>query len=189
MSNISLTAEYPLKGYARNFGSATVRELQDLSIYSVSQSLQADKTIKAVEDTFATNWPKTGHSSVSSSGEFRVLGLQSDQVFVLQQHATGERPSGNEPTLNEHSYVTDQSDSWVGLEVKGPTARAALERICPIDLHPSVFGAGAVTRTSMEHLAAIVLCIDADHYWLLSPTSSAQSFLHAVETSFYNVSA
>jgi sarcosine oxidase subunit gamma len=73
------------------------------------------------------------------------------------------------------------------LRVSGPKSRIALERICPLDLHPSTFPQGRVARTLMEHLGVIILHEGPDTYLLLSARSSAGSFLHAVETSVRNV--
>ena len=41
---------------------------------------------------------------------------------------------------------------------------------------------------SMEHLSVIILRDGADSFLLMSPRSSARSFLHAVELSVVNVS-
>lgn len=88
-------------------------------------------------------------------------------------------PDSRAPTL----YLNDQSDSWVMLRVAGAGVRRALERLCPLDLHPDAFAPGAVARTVMEHLAVIVLHEAEDTFVLLSPRSSAASFLHEIETS------
>jgi len=78
--------------------------------------------------------------------------------------------------------VTDQSDSWVVLEVSGERSHDVLERICPIDLHDSQFPDGAVARTMMEHLSVIVVR-SSNRFVLLSPRSSADSFRHALTQS------
>ena len=90
--------------------------------------------------------------------------------------------------LGPAAYVTDQSDSWAMLRIAGAGARAALERICMLDLDAAAFPEGRVARTVMEHLAAIILRDGPDSFLLMSPRSSARSFLHAVELSVENVS-
>ena len=83
--------------------------------------------------------------------------------------------------------MTLQSDNWVGVRISGTRSRDALERICPLDLHPDVFGIDQVARTVMEHLGVIILREDKDSFLMLSASSSAKSFLHAIETSIHNV--
>lgn len=80
-------------------------------------------------------------------------------------------------------YSSDQSDAWVMLSIDGPRSRRALERVCPLDLHPDVFPLGAVARSLVEHLNAIVLREGENAFLLLSPRSSARDFLHEIETS------
>lgn len=187
MANLTLTAESPLSGFEQRFGATKVAEIDGIFLFSVALSLDSESARSAVKTTFAADWPAPGKTTESSDGKFRLLGLQNDQIFVIQHDVEGGYSTIAAPTIDS-AYTTDQSDSWTGLSINGPDARDALERICPIDLHPDVFSKGSVTRTSMEYLAVIVVCVDKDHYWLLSPTSSAKSFLHAVETSFNNIS-
>jgi len=179
--NLMLEGTTPLKGYAQRFGDTSLTETVDLSIYSIGLALQPDAGLASIETSLGTKWPVTGHSTSNADSSYQVLGLQSDQVFVLSER------NATLPELDESAYITDQSDSWVGLRIQGGNSLASLERICPIDLHPQVFSLGCVTRTTMEHLAVIIICEAQDSYLLLSPTSSAQSFLHAVETSIRNV--
>lgn len=184
MANSSLQATSPLNGYHQRFGSTSLSEVSDLSIYSIGLALHADAALASVRNKLGVEWPITGQSTLSDNTTYRLLGLQSDQVFAL---VTGDAAQLNLPELDESAYTTDQSDSWVGLLIDGSTSRTALERVCPIDLHPSVFPVGQVTRTTMEHLAVIVLCEAENRFLLLSPTSSAQSFLHAIKTSLHNI--
>jgi len=121
----------------------------------------------------------------------RWLGLQPQQWFVLFDHAAdqGSPVTIIKEQLGDSAYCTDQSDSWVSLEVSGPLATSALERICPIDLHPTEFAVGAVARTTMEHLGVIITRTGDDQYLMMSAASSAESFLHAITTSVKNITA
>jgi len=133
--------------------------------------------------------PETGASTPGDRHAARVLGIQPDQVFILFEPPDPDRPADTvKAALGAAAYVTDQSDSWAMLRIAGAGVRAALERICPLDLEDEAFPVGRVARTAMEHLAAIVLRDGADSFLLMSPRSSARSFLHAVELSAENVS-
>lgn len=184
MANLSLQAAPPLNGYEQRFGNTLLSEVLDMSIYSIGLALQPDAALASVNANLGAAWPTTGQSTLSDNAVCRLLGLQLDQVFAL---LTGDASQQTLPELDDSAYITDQSDSWVGLRLHGPMSRTALERVCPIDLHPSVFPIDQATRTTMEHLAVIILCEADNGYLLLSPTSSARSFLHALETSLNNV--
>lgn len=181
MANFTLESRNPLDSYDQRFGETVLTEAVELSIFSIGLALQTDAALSSIKKHIGCDWPVAGQSTLNSDASYRLLGLQSDQVFALSSIAQ------TLPELDESAYITDQSDSWVGLRLQGPMALQSLERICPIDLHPTVFTEGSVTRTIMEHLAVIILSESTEHYLLLSPTSSAQSFLHAVETSLRNV--
>ena len=85
-------------------------------------------------------------------------------------------------------HITDQTDAWVILEISGESSREALERICQVDLDKNVFQLDGMARTSMEHMSAIIISKADDTFYLMSASSSAKSFLHAVELSAQHVS-
>ena len=89
--------------------------------------------------------------------------------------------------VGETIYVTDQSDSWVIIKIGGPKSRAALERVCPIDLNPDFFPAGNVARTLLDHLGTIIMAEGNDQFLLLSARSSAHSFCKTLQRSIENV--
>ena len=98
--------------------------------------------------------------------------------------AASDTPDGTSTTDGDTLlYSSDQSDAWCLLRIDGPASRRALERVCPLDLHPDAFPVGAVARSVVEHLGAIVLREGENAFLLLSPRSSARSFLHEIERS------
>jgi len=184
----TLQQETLLGGYSARFADSTLVEATELSILSVASPLGGmDALSNTLSAQHGINWPNTGLFVRSDKSNSAWLGLQQDQCFALFEALEAGRLNKINTALQSQAYTTDQSDSWVCLDVAGSLARSALERICPIDLHPSVFPEGSVTRTSMEHLAVIIMCSGENSYRLLSPSSSAQSFLHAMETSFHNI--
>lgn len=129
--------------------------------------------------------PTARKSSVA--GDTRVVQAGADQLLLIFPHSTPDANAVVQEKLKGRGYTTEQTDSWVVLEVSGPDTRSALERICPIDLHPDSFHDGDVARTSMEHLGTLILRNGPNSFLLMSSRSSAHSFLHAIETSFYVV--
>jgi len=125
--------------------------------------------------------------SVMGNDDTRLVRLGPAQAFAIFTRATPDAEPHVQSLLKGAAYTTDQTDVWTGLMLDGLLARTALERICPIDLHPDAFAEGAAARTVMEHLGVLIIRTGPDAYLLLSASSSAGSFLHAVETSLVNV--
>src|SRR5690606_8877225 len=84
--------------------------------------------------------------------------------------------------LGDSASLTDQSDAWVRLLLSGPNVRAALARLCMLDLDDSCFPPGSAARTVLKHLGAVILRPDAESSELWSARSSARSFAHALQT-------
>lgn len=188
MANFTLTSEPPLAGYDKTIRDVRVKAPKDLALVSIALPLRAeDKALKAIKKAYGVDLPDVGSAATSKDRAYRLLRMAQDQAFVMFTHTTPDAADVVSKQLNGTAYVTDQTDVWTALDISGAAARAALERICPIDLHPDAFMINAVARTIMEHLGVVVLRTDEDTYTLLSASSSAGSFLHAVETSAQNV--
>lgn len=188
MADYSLISTPPLAGTDLRFGTCRITAPADLAIVSLALPLGGeDAAQKAIAKAFGTALPDIGQSAAASDGSTTLLRLGIDQGFVMFTHATPDAERVVATKLGGAAYTTDQTDVWCALDVTGPDCRRALERICPIDLHPDAFTIGSLARTTMEHLGVIVIRTDTDSFRLLSASSSAQSFLHAVETSFANV--
>lgn len=188
MSEFELTARLPLGGIDLDFDGMSLREVGDLSIVSIAIPLGGEKDLeKALADGFGIGLPAVGTSAVPENGTTRLLRLAQDQMFLLFDDDGSDPVTFVAGELGGKAWLTDQSDGWALLSVSGPKCRAALERICPLDLHPSAFPEGAVGRTVMEHLNTIVVREEADSFLLMSPRSSAGSFLHAVQGSIENI--
>ena len=169
------------------FGDSHLIEVTDLTIASVACPLDGRAELAgAVMRSWSAELPEPGRSTASADGEVKILGMSPDQFFVI---STAAAPAGEfvSRAVAGAGYVTDQSDNWVTLRLEGPLVLPALERICPLDLDPAAFAVGSVARTVMEHLGAIIHREGRDRLLLLSASSSAHSFLHAVATSFRNV--
>jgi len=189
VAEFSLTAEPALGGYARRFGAVTLTEAVALTIVSVAIPVGAEakaaKAAQAVDASFGVAPPPVG-TSVQSRDGARLIRLGADLMFVLFEHPSPGAGAVVAGKLGDAAYTTDQTDVWVGLEIAGPGSRTALERICPLDLHPDAFAEADAAQTVMEHLGAVILRTGADAFLLLSMRSSAASFLHAVEVSLHH---
>ena len=120
-----------------------------------------------------------------AKGDTRAISMAADQLFLIFPHRSPNASAEVQDKLAGAGYTTDQTDGWVILEITGPDTLAALERLCPLDL--AAFPDNATARTMTEHLGATIIRLQSDRFLLLSARSSAASFLHAVETSYRNV--
>ncbi|MDJ0637885.1 MAG: sarcosine oxidase subunit gamma [Paracoccaceae bacterium] len=188
MAEIDFTLEAApiLGGVDLTIGANRIAECDDLAIVSVATPLGGDDAMaKALKDVWNLSLPEPSVSS--QSGEIRTVRTAPDQLFLIFPHATPDAETVVQQKLAGAGYTTDQTDVWVVLEISGPDTLAALERICPLDT--AAFPIGGAARTVMEHMGALLLRLDVDRFWLLSASSSAGSFLHAVETSYRNVAS
>ena len=190
MAEFALTARTPLDGYAGTFGGIALAEAAGLSLVSAAVPRGGDDAFAAaLAEGFGASRPSPGDSAPGDRLGARILGMQPDQLFILFEAPDPDRAAETvSAALGPAAYVTDQSDSWAMLRIQGRGVRAALERLCMLDLDDAAFPEGRVARTVMEHLAVIILRDGADSFLLMSPRSSARSFLHAVEQSVATVS-
>ena len=190
MAESPLRARPALDGYNRSIGAVALAEVSGLALVSAAAPQGGDEAFAAaLAGGLGAERPATGDSAAGDKFGARVLGMQPDQMFILFEPPDPDRPAETvSAALGGAAYVTDQTDSWAMLRVAGAGVRSALERICMLDLDDAAFPEGRVARTVMEHLAVIVLSDGADSFLLMSPRSSARSFLHAVELSVANLS-
>ena len=159
----------------------------DLAVVSIALPLgREDAARNAIEAAYGVALPEIGKSVITPE-DTRLIRLASDLAFAMFAHATPDAEPVVAGRLEGAAYTTDQTDVWVALGLSGAGARRGLERICPIDLHSDAFGVDDAARTVMEHLGVLILRSGDDEYLLLSASSSARSFLHAVETSLRNI--
>ena len=188
MADYTLISAPPLAGHDETIGGIRLHAPADLAIVSIALPLGAeDAGLKAIKAAYGADMPAPGKSVVGKDGA-RLVRLGPDQGFVIFTHPTADAREVVDGKLKGKAYTTDQTDVWTGLAIEGARARTALERICPLDLHPETFAIDDAARTVMEHLGVLIIRTDANGYLLLSASSSANSFLHAIETSIENVS-
>ena len=189
MDKLALVAEPFLGGYESNLGTISILEMTKIKIFSIALPNGSEKKAeKAIFSEYGIKVPKVGMSCLDIEKKNRFMSLASDQIFLICEDNLIAPISLLEldKRLNNNAYITDQSDVWVCLKFSGPNVIKALERICPINLHEKNFPINSSARTVMEHLAVIIIRISQDDYYLISASSSAQSFLLAVETSVKN---
>lgn len=181
VDEISLAAAPVLGGASLELSGNRIVERDDLAIVSIATPLGGEDALtEALRNGWSLDVPEPTRSSLS--GEVRAVWTAPDQMMLIFPHATPDAEAVVQERLGGTGYTTDQTDGWIVLEVAGPDTLSALERICPLDL-PS-FEIGGTGRTAMEHMGAMAVRTGDDAFLLMSASSSAASFLHAVETSY-----
>ena len=188
MGDYALKSISPLNGYSRNFKENLLEEVVGMEVISIATSVEnKDFLNKQLIEIFDLELPVPGKSHLTSNGLNRLLGLSLDQWLIVSVDQKYELKALLENSLSNKSYVTLQTDAWVCIRISGRSALKALERICPVNLDPDLFLKDYIARTMMEHLGSIVICENPNSYLLMSASSSAKSFLHALEVSLKNV--
>jgi sarcosine oxidase subunit gamma len=189
VADYKLHSTSALGGYDRGFDGAALREVSGLAVVSVAVPLDGRAELAAaVKSAFGCALPKPALSVLSKDKSVRLVSTQADQYFALFDHAEPDAADHIADKLGAAGYYTDQSDNWVTLDLSGPLALSALERICPVDLDPDKFRVNASARTVMHLLGTLILRTGEDTYLLMSARSSALSFAHTVETAVENLS-
>ena len=181
MAKITLTATAALGNADIKIGGNRILERADLALVSIATPLGEDNALATVlKSGWSLDVPS--RSQTTDCGEVRAVRTSPDQLLLVFAHETPDALRHVQSKLNGTGYTTDQTDAWVVLEISGPDTLAALERICPLDIRQ--FRPGESGRTVMEHMGAMAIRLEDDRFFLMSASSSAQSFMHAVETSY-----
>ncbi|MCS5590937.1 MAG: hypothetical protein NZ775_00215 [Gammaproteobacteria bacterium] len=189
MSDYTIVKESPLGGVEHEFDGVTVSEVVDQSLVMVAMpNGKADEIEAAMSKSCGLSVPAMGQSTQSSDSSVTLWRLQKSQVLAYYAYEGDDAEANIAARFNAPSaYYTDQSDTWAMIRVSGERSRDVLERICPIDLDPSVFTLGSVSRTIMEHIGTIIYRDGDDSYVLLTMRSFGRSMSHAIEVSVENV--
>ena len=185
--SLKLEARSPLNGYSKSFGNLRVEEVTGKALVSIAVPQGGNaKLATAIKKQLGAAWPEIGTTTTSPKG-YQLLGIQADMVLAVFDHPGGLSDDVIRKGLGDKAYCTDQSDAWVMIRVAGEGVYEALERICPLDISERNFAIGQVARTQMEHLGAIIVKEDKNEFLLMSASSSADDFLHAITVSVENI--
>ena len=188
MADIRLTAAPRLGGYDQTIGGLRLSEVS-IALVSLAIPMGGEAEARAaLASGLGLEMPEGGRSALSSDGLVRVIRMAPDQLMAAFDHPAPDAEPHLRQALGEAFYTTEQTDAWCALRLEGAGCRKVLERLIPLDVADGAFPVGAAHRTVMEHLGTLLIRESDAGYLLLSASSSAESFLHAVETSLHFVS-
>lgn len=131
---------------------------------------------EALHAAFALDLPPPGRSA--AAGGLQALATEPRGWLI----AAPAEPDRDLPRLLAEACggaasVIDQSHGRAVFTLAGVEARAALARLCRLDLHPRVFGVGQVRATPLGGLAAVLHQTDDEPaYELIVAASYARAF-------------
>ena len=113
----------------------------------------------------------------------RAVRTTPDQMLVLLDADGAGSIDRVAKALDGAGYLTRQTDAWVICDLSGDGVFDVLERLCPINIRGNAFPVGASARTAMEHMGALIIRTGETEFRLMSASSSARTFEHALTTS------
>lgn len=145
--------------------------------FTTMVSLRLDPTSPAAADlegVLGTTLPRTS-GEVSTHGQHSVLWLGPDEWLVVSQTSSDVLvPALVQGVADAHVAVVDVSANRTVLELRGASARAVLQKGCPLDLHPRAFGPGQAVTTTLARIPLLLWQIGPDSYRLLPRASFAE---------------
>jgi heterotetrameric sarcosine oxidase gamma subunit len=190
VAEFKLTARQTLQGRAAVRPGCELRTMPQRAIASIAsrgRDGNAKPLADALDAAHGLALPSPGQFSVNDALLIVWVGVNQWLAFADLQ-TTPSLHSELHSKLGDVADVTDQSDAWATVTVSGENACAVLERVCALDLSPALFPAGTAARTTMEHLNVIIAALETTPKFVLaSPSSSAESFWHALATALDSV--
>ncbi|MDO5662640.1 MAG: sarcosine oxidase subunit gamma family protein [Brachybacterium sp.] len=100
--------------------------------------------------------------------------------FLLIDVSSPQRPEDARPLQEALDGIpgqaVDLSANRTTLVLRGPSARAVLEKGCQLDLHPRVFAAGSAAVTQIG-VVPVILVRSAEEEWRIAPRASFADYL------------
>ncbi|WP_039019000.1 sarcosine oxidase subunit gamma [Halocynthiibacter namhaensis] len=152
----------------QTIGSLTLTETAVDRMTSFMPWKGREKTAsKALKAACGVAFP--GPNETSASGDVQAIWTGRGQCFILGV----ELPDG----LSAEGALTDQSDAWAVMSLRGDAAVDVLARLCPVDLRDAAFKPGDTVRTEMQHMMVSVTRMD-DGFQIMVMRSFAKTAVH-----------
>ena len=131
--------------FANESGTATISEVDASALICLAGHPLDD-------DLPATNIIRHINSSR------KILALAPDQWLISDMNESPEDLLGEvrQQYTGKTVVCADHSHAWGILRLSGPAATKCLSRLCPVDLHPDVFGQNDLIQTNMAGI--YILC-------------------------------
>lgn len=184
-----LHPQTPLKALLREWSQGILREKTQGEIVSlaIARNSLGNGFNAEFSDQFKSVFgglpPQPGRRTDFKKGF--VIWMGQGQYFVFLPDRDERADQTLSHAMNGTAYSTLQTDGWACLELQSTRATDILERFIPLNLRQA--SAGFATRTSAHHLAVIVMKISEAEFHLLTPRSSAHSFVESLSQTIEHV--
>lgn len=173
-----LSPTLPLKGYSQDWNGLSLREAYAGELVSIAVALGEEEAFEAAfKKVFGALAPKP--NGFISTAKGRVLWSGADQYLAIISGEDINADVALAKALSGTAYTTLQSDGWACLTISGPRIYDVLERFIALDIRSAP--AGFAARSTAHHMSVIAIKISAQEVTLMTPRSSALSFLSALE--------
>ena len=181
MAEINLTARTPLGGHDETIGACRMCEATETDIVSVAwPEAKAGEIANGIK-VLGLSMPEPTMTNAADGA--RAVRTTPDQMLVLLDADGAGSIDRVAKALDGAGYLTRQTDAWVICDLSGDGVFDVLERLCPINIRGNAFPVGASARTAMEHMGALIIRTGETEFRLMSASSSARTFEHALTTS------
>lgn len=152
-----------------------IREVPFRTMVGVRAILGSAAAVR-IEKRLGASLPATCGAVTIGDG-CSVLWLSPDEFLVVSDGQPAELTASLVEALEgEPGSATDLSANRTTFELSGPSARAVLEKGCPLDLHPRAFDVGSAYVTLIGSVPVILWKVTEESYEIL-PRSSFADFL------------
>jgi len=176
----NLTAKRPAGIDPITIGSVTLNEAPFAPIWAIMPFRgQVTDLSQAMKQAHGLRFPDP--NEMTQNGDLRCAFSGIDQAFLL-----GGVPDAS---LSAHAALTEQSDAWTHLRLDGACVSDVLARLTPLDLSLRAFPVGSAQRSSLGHMATLVLRPSETEFEILVFRSMAQTAVHELERAMKGVAA
>ena len=157
---------------ASGHGPVSLTELPFRAMVSVR--VDPDTAVaQRIEAVLGVELPRSC-GTVTEAGPTAVLWLGPDEWLVVSRTEAGFLADQLQAAAQgAHASVVDVSANRTVLELAGPSARAVLEKGCPVDLHPRRFGPDTAVTTTLARIPLLLWQSAPETYRLLPRSSFA----------------
>jgi sarcosine oxidase subunit gamma len=167
-SELAGAMESPLIGLGRNVSrelqvdgrSCTLAELPFLDMINLRGDAAVSHFTDAVTASTALALPRRANSATVSATRW-LFWLGPDEWLLKLAPGEGAAMALalRGALAGLHHSVVEVGSGYTTFTVTGPAAADLLSRGCPLDLHPRMFGAGALAQSHVARSAALLYCV------------------------------
>ena len=184
-----LIAKAAIEAEALHLAGLTLSVRAPVTLSLIAPFPGREEAVAAALQPMGLGFPAPG--LVCRSGETRLIWAGPGQALLMA--CTALLPAPLPASLGDQAAMTDQSDGWTCLELRGDMASEALSRLVPIDLRQRAFGPGRSACTVLGQIPLLLVCEtpedEAELFLLLVPRSMARSAWRGLSTVLHNLEA